>query len=131
MSNSSYVSVVFVVWVRQPPRSPRTDTLFPDTTLFRSLFGRGLRIVGFLAAYRIDLGEIGVTLGLETRSLDGGFGSGILATCGLQCGAVGRIIDLVQQCSLLHIAALGEIAAPDNAVDLRTDRKSTRLHSSH
>src|SRR3546814_20608035 len=78
MSNSSYVSVVFVVWVRQPPRSPRTDTLFPDTTLFRSLFGRGLRIVGFLAAYRIDLGEIGVALGLETRSLDGGFGSGIL-----------------------------------------------------
>src|SRR3546814_13364834 len=22
--------------IRQPPRSPRTDTLFPDTTLFRS-----------------------------------------------------------------------------------------------
>src|SRR3546814_14275191 len=67
------------------------------------LFGRGLRIVGFLAAYRIDLGEIGVTLGLQTRSLDGGFGSGILTQCGLQRSAVGRIIDLVQQTSLLHI----------------------------
>src|SRR3546814_1014135 len=78
-------------------------------------------LVGFLAAYRIDLGEIGVTLGLQTRSLDGGFGSGILTPCGLQRSAVGRIIDLVQQRSLLHIAALGEIAAPDNAVDLRTN----------
>src|SRR3546814_17081704 len=80
----------------------------------------GLRIVGFLAAYRIDLGEIGVTLGLQTRSLDGGFASGILTPCGLKRSAVGRIIDLVQQRSLLHIAALGELAAPDNAVDLRT-----------
>src|SRR3546814_6533508 len=25
--------------VRRPPRSPRTDTLFPSTTLFRSPFG--------------------------------------------------------------------------------------------
>src|SRR3546814_6598076 len=26
--------------IRRPPRSTRTDTLFPYTTLFRSLFGR-------------------------------------------------------------------------------------------
>src|SRR3546814_9969110 len=24
------------LWIRRPPRSTRTDTLFPDTTLFRS-----------------------------------------------------------------------------------------------
>src|SRR3546814_17920540 len=29
--------VVFFLMIRQPPRSTRTDTLFPDTTLFRSL----------------------------------------------------------------------------------------------
>src|SRR3546814_8810414 len=28
--------------IRRPPRSTRTDTLFPYTTLFRSLAGRGL-----------------------------------------------------------------------------------------
>src|SRR3546814_1422564 len=29
--------------IRRPPRSTRTDTLFPDTTLFRSHPGRRLR----------------------------------------------------------------------------------------
>src|SRR3546814_15145642 len=32
----SIVSVVFLLMIRRPPRSTRTDTLFPDTTLFRS-----------------------------------------------------------------------------------------------
>src|SRR3546814_18147446 len=38
----SYVFIVYVVllffffMIRRPPRSTRTDTLFPDTTLFRS-----------------------------------------------------------------------------------------------
>src|SRR3546814_14507337 len=30
---------VFVFMIRRPPRSTRTDTLFPYTTLFRSLAG--------------------------------------------------------------------------------------------
>src|SRR3546814_14042455 len=30
--------VFFVLMIRRPPRSTRTDTLFPYTTLFRSLF---------------------------------------------------------------------------------------------
>src|SRR3546814_3000907 len=29
--------------IRQPPRSTRTDTLFPYTTLFRSVVARGVR----------------------------------------------------------------------------------------
>src|SRR3546814_9536211 len=29
--------------IRRPPRSTRTDTLFPYTTLFRSVMGRGIR----------------------------------------------------------------------------------------
>src|SRR3546814_6985593 len=28
--------------IRRPPRSTRTDTLFPYTTLFRSMYGRGM-----------------------------------------------------------------------------------------
>src|SRR3546814_11585993 len=31
-----FVSVVFFLMIRRPPRSTRTDTLFPYTTLFRS-----------------------------------------------------------------------------------------------
>src|SRR3546814_1255159 len=33
------VVVVFFLMIRRPPRSTRTDTLFPYTTLFRSLRG--------------------------------------------------------------------------------------------
>src|SRR3546814_14512352 len=32
------VCVFFFLMIRRPPRSTRTDTLFPYTTLFRSLF---------------------------------------------------------------------------------------------
>src|SRR3546814_7186031 len=39
-----YVVVIFFVMIRRPPRSTRTDTLFPYTTLFRS--HTGLRHVG-------------------------------------------------------------------------------------
>src|SRR3546814_15307367 len=30
------VSIIFFLMIRRPPRSTRTDTLFPYTTLFRS-----------------------------------------------------------------------------------------------
>src|SRR3546814_13769450 len=32
-----YISIFFFLMIRRPPRSTRTDTLFPYTTLFRSL----------------------------------------------------------------------------------------------
>src|SRR3546814_1808959 len=34
-----FMSYVFFLMIRRPPRSTRTDTLFPYTTLFRSLTG--------------------------------------------------------------------------------------------
>src|SRR3546814_3441117 len=33
-------AIIFVLMIRRPPRSTRTDTLFPYTTLFRSCGGR-------------------------------------------------------------------------------------------
>src|SRR3546814_15198718 len=39
-SLSKYVFVVFFLMIRRPPRSTRTDTLFPYTTLFRSAQAR-------------------------------------------------------------------------------------------
>src|SRR3546814_15517337 len=39
---------VFFLMIRRPPRSTRTDTLFPYTTLFRSLRGRNTVMVGLL-----------------------------------------------------------------------------------
>src|SRR3546814_12317042 len=34
-----YVVIFFFLMIRRPPRSTRTDTLFPYTTLFRSVRG--------------------------------------------------------------------------------------------
>src|SRR3546814_13418916 len=36
MHDSELIVYIFVLMIRRPPRSTRTDTLFPDTTLFRS-----------------------------------------------------------------------------------------------
>src|SRR3546814_3997888 len=41
----SNVFVLFFLMIRRPPRSTRTDTLFPYTTLFRSAVGSGLAAV--------------------------------------------------------------------------------------
>src|SRR3546814_11750428 len=43
-----YVCVIFFFFlmIRRPPRSTRTDTLFPYTTLFRSLLELGRTVIG-------------------------------------------------------------------------------------
>src|SRR3546814_4051867 len=38
--SSLFVSFCFFLMIRRPPRSTRTDTLFPYTTLFRSRYAR-------------------------------------------------------------------------------------------
>src|SRR3546814_18914115 len=66
-----YVSYFLCLMIRRPPRSTRTDTLFPYTTLFRSLVRDAL---GLLAA-------------LEVRSVEAvvghDFGSSVAGWCGL------------------------------------------------
>src|SRR3546814_1119851 len=46
-------SLFFFLMIRRPPRSTRTDTLFPYTTLFRSLFALGLLSAGFFGVATI------------------------------------------------------------------------------
>src|SRR3546814_12365894 len=38
--------LLYILMIRRPPRSTRTDTLFPYTTLFRSPYGRQLDGMG-------------------------------------------------------------------------------------
>src|SRR3546814_15125266 len=40
----SVILLFFFLMIRRPPRSTRTDTLFPYTTLFRSLHDRANRL---------------------------------------------------------------------------------------
>src|SRR3546814_16113536 len=60
--------------IRRPPRSTRTDTLFPYTTLFRSRAecrdGKAVQDVGD-RGFRVSLGD-----GLPARRADAGDGEG-------------------------------------------------------
>src|SRR3546814_5151776 len=40
----SFILLVFFLMIRRPPRSTRTDTLFPYTTLFRSYMDRAIAL---------------------------------------------------------------------------------------
>src|SRR3546814_3546557 len=45
---------VFFLMIRRPPRSTRTDTLFPYTTLFRSSYGRSVPIQPVIGKFNTD-----------------------------------------------------------------------------
>src|SRR3546814_12291776 len=55
--------LVFFLWIRRPPRSTRTDTLFPYTTLFRS----GLGLYATALAKYMGAGQVIVFDRLATR----------------------------------------------------------------
>src|SRR3546814_12319337 len=93
---------VFFLSIRRPPRSTRTDTLFPYTTLFRSNTVAGNGASGF--------GKDNVASGVSTSA----FGSGNEAS-GSSSSAFGR-----------NNVASGEMGSA-----FGLDRKSTRLNSSH
>src|SRR3546814_19055154 len=94
--------LLFFLMIRLPPRSTRTDTLFPYTTLFRSLAVLGLdvghRVGAALVAdqQRVELGEVARALRLGADA---------------------------------HEATVGRVGPAGG--DALGDRKSTRLNSSH
>src|SRR3546814_11175779 len=50
---SMMFTLIFFFMIRRPPRSTRTDTLFPYTTLFRSLRGLVIDLV-FICLYAAE-----------------------------------------------------------------------------
>src|SRR3546814_15244034 len=94
----------FFLMIRRPPRSTRTDTLFPYTTLFRS----GARALGELALEQVgdadrEFDDLDTALDVAQGVRDG-----LAVLDGQQPGElVGVLVDQVE------------------------DRKSTRLNSSH
>src|SRR3546814_3631814 len=55
-TQSARLSCLFYLMMRRPPRSTRTDTLFPDTTLFRS----GHRGIGVERQVLAGVGRVGL-----------------------------------------------------------------------
>src|SRR3546814_16447678 len=105
---SLYIVFVFLFMIRRPPRSTRTDTLFPYTTLFRSemlgILRDGIRQLSAAASE-------GRNLPLQTRMI-----------LRLQASRTAE-----RCCRLMH-----RIFVAAGASGLTSeDRKSTRLNSSH
>src|SRR3546814_1599395 len=86
----SWLLFYFFLMIRRPPRSTRTDTLFPYTTLFRSL------VTGFCG--QISLGHaafLGTGAYVAAMSVAAGlpFAAG-LAAGGIVAAAVGVVVGL-------------------------------------
>src|SRR3546814_7811406 len=88
--------IFFFLMIRRPPRSTRTDTLFPYTTLFRSIEGRSSsRRYPLLADWPADWRAI----------FCGGRRSGLLKR------ALQRMLTLARDVDHLGPLALGDLVA--------------------
>src|SRR3546814_2523955 len=104
--------------IRRPPRSTRTDTLFPYTTLFRS-FADGAAARGTGERHRQKLLFVGsafVGLAVTTAIVGGGSALGLDP----RLAKLAAIVVSFQTTYLLR-----------RHIVFRADRKSTRLNSSH
>src|SRR3546814_10452990 len=111
--------------IRRPPRSTRTDTLFPYTTLFRSARGEVLDGQMEAASDREvaqRLQEQG-HLPMEARLASEGGGRSWRALFKPRPFAGQRLVQFTQQ--------LATLLGAGQPLDRSLDRKSTRLNSSH
>src|SRR3546814_13795827 len=115
--------------IRRPPRTTRTDTLFPYTTLFRSVAKIGMHRIGEIhrrrTARKLDqlpLRGEGEHLSLEHG--EPGVLQQFLRTCRM-------IEDFQQVLKPGVVVALGVGALLVSPMGGQPDRKSTRLNSSH
>src|SRR3546814_13934904 len=109
-----FLCIFFFLMIRRPPRSTRTDTLFPHTTLFRSS-----------AAELCDHPE-GI---FPQHTLDRLFLPAARQKPARDVRHVANIVEPLQIGSDIEPMLLPE--ADQGVGRLEQDRKSTRLNSSH
>src|SRR3546814_5772125 len=111
----------FFLMIRRPPRSTRTDTLFPYTTLFRSPRGGASALFPNVHGGRLSPDAIQYLLAKHVR------------TARAHCPSLRH--KRVSPHVLRHTAAMELLKAGVDlsviALWLGQDRKSTRLNSSH
>src|SRR3546814_5241451 len=133
----------FVLNIRRPPRSTRTDTLFPYTTRFRS----AERLEATAVVVCVDevvevcrqLGMAVVMVALDRCFLDGAvhsfdlaIGPGVLHLGQAMLDAMlvaDPVEDMVE--GVFVMRHIGELDAIIGQHGVDRDRKSTRLNSSH
>src|SRR3546814_4464375 len=106
----SYFYLFFFLMIRRPPRSTRTDTLFPYTTLFKRVMAGVLKTMNYdgrgRGHYRIG-GMWDPNISSEEAIIVASAGAMVAGT------------------------VLGKITASGKYKKYDPDRKSTRLNSSH
>src|SRR3546814_16945429 len=116
--------------IRRPPRSTRTDTLFPYTTLFRSITDYEFTLVGGNVTVTSAAGGTDTLLNIE-RAAIGGLSYNLTAGTNGVDNLVGTgEADLIlgfNGADTLQGAGGDDILIGGN----QKDRKSTRLNSSH
>src|SRR3546814_3435378 len=102
----------FFLMIRRPPRSTRTDTLFPYTTLFRSAGGKAVASVDDITSM-----------------------SGAQAIVDAGVNAFGDVHGVVNNAGVVRDRMFASMTEDEwdlvVKVHLKGDRKSTRLNSSH
>src|SRR3546814_16705897 len=94
--------------IRRPPRSTRTDTLFPYTTLFRSLLARGERVIGldsFTDYYDVALKKARTARladHFNFRLIDGDIASPGLVSELVEANGIRRIVHLAAQAGVRY-----------------------------
>src|SRR3546814_5254578 len=101
--------------IRRPPRSTRTDTLFPYTTLFRSLRRAVRRLADQLHQ---------ILVAADDRDVPAFAHRGLGIACDQVVGLEALHLDARQRKGARRVADQRELRA-------QIDRKSTRLNSSH
>src|SRR3546814_18306793 len=78
-----FLFLFFFLMIRRPPRSTRTDTLFPDTTLFRStqqeVQPRPRHVVAAVETEVLFQVEVAAVLAAPVAGADGGVGMRVVA----------------------------------------------------
>src|SRR3546814_9434170 len=132
----------FYLMIRLPPRSKRTDTLFPYTTLFRTKSTLLALIAGTLAPWSGEV-RVGVPFALfdqrvglldPARSIADNFLDLNPGTTNNQCraDAADRIAGTLSGGQMLRAGLACVLGAPrPPQLLILEDRKSTRLNSSH
>src|SRR3546814_9262129 len=151
---------IFFLMIRRPPRSTRTDTLFPYTTLFRSSVGgktainvaAGKNLIGAFHQPAIVLIDPTTLATLPARELGAGYAEVVkygliddadfFAWCEANGAALLAGDGAARHKAIAHsVSAKARIVAADEreTQDVRAllnlghslDRKRTRLHSRH
>src|SRR3546814_3453425 len=115
--------------IRRPPRSTRTDTLFPYTTLFRSLAGLWQGPAGKVEGFaRYSTGLRSADFDWDAAVLDAWLADprAMIPDTRMVFRGIPAERDRADLVAFLALAM-----APGGAEVVAEDRKSTRLNSSH